>query len=260
MLKIRTSPLEERKTTPMNAIQVQINENIRMLAILKDIWAREKEEEERVKSLPTHTTLATLHVVKHVKTFSTHHIPSPPNGPFNGDANTSTLGQEDPLNLESTKEKMSLDDITTTLINGSELDFDNCSLSEVIKFLQRMAKDPHTSSLNIAFTEHITNAIIKAREEKLKLEVSIPRKLEDGWDPMVKIKLNNFSCFALCDVGASASVLPKRMYDMLELKLFDPSSFGVRLLDSSVKKPLGRIDDVLIIVNDNYIPVDFSCH
>src|SRR3954462_2382683 len=82
-----------------------------------------------------------------------------------------------------------------------------------------MAKDPHTSSLNIAFTEHITNALIKAREEKLKLEVSITRKLEDGWDPMVKIKLNNFSCFALCDVGASASVLPKRMYDMLEINL-----------------------------------------
>ena len=52
-----------------------------------------------------------------------------------------------------------------------------------------MAKDPHTSSLNIAFTEHITNALIKAREENLKLQTSIPRKLEDGWDPMVKIKL-----------------------------------------------------------------------
>src|SRR3954466_3234390 len=43
MLKIRTSPPEERKTTPMNAIQVQINENIRMLAKLKERWAREKE-------------------------------------------------------------------------------------------------------------------------------------------------------------------------------------------------------------------------
>src|SRR3954447_26941183 len=124
-------------------------------------------------------------------------------------------------------------------------------------FLQRMAKDPHTSSLNIAFTEHITNVLIKAREEKLKLEVSIPIKLEDGWETMVKIKLKNFTCFALCDVGASASVLPKRMYDMLELKPFDPCSFGVRLLDSYVKKPLGRIDDVLIFVNDNYIPIYF---
>src|SRR3954469_20634667 len=38
MLQIRTSPLEERKTTPMNVIQVQINENIKMLAKLKDRW------------------------------------------------------------------------------------------------------------------------------------------------------------------------------------------------------------------------------
>ena len=51
--------------------------------------------------------------------------------------------------------------------------------------------------------------------------------------------------------------MPKRMYDMLKLKPFDPHSFGVCLVDSSVKKPLGRINDVLIIVNDNYVPVDF---
>src|SRR3954463_16466470 len=95
-----------------------------------------------------------------------------------------------------------------------------------------MAKDPHTSTLNIAFTEHITNALIKSREENLKLETSIPRKLEYGWDPIFKIKLNNFSCFSLCDVGASASVMPKRMYDMLNLKPFDTCSFGVSLLDS----------------------------
>ena len=44
---------------------------------------------------------------------------------------------------------------------------------------------------------------------------------------------------------------------MLELKPFDPCSFGVRLVDSFIKKPLGRIHDVLIVVNDNYVPVDF---
>src|SRR4051812_46632390 len=52
--------------------------------------------------------------------------------------------------------------------------------------------------------------------------------------------------------------MSKRMYDMLELKPFDPCSFVVRLVDYSVKKPLGTIDDVLIIVNDNYVPVDFT--
>src|SRR3954468_17070361 len=151
-----------------------------MLAKIKDRWAREKEEEDRIKSLPTHTTISTIQVVEDLKTFSTHHIPSPPNGPINGDANTSTVEKETLMNLEAPKQ-VSLDDITTTLLNGSELDFDSCTLPEVISFLQRMAKDPHTSTLNIAFMEHITNALIKAREDKLNLEVSLPRNLEDGW-------------------------------------------------------------------------------
>ena len=45
---------------------------------------------------------------------------------------------------------------------------------------------------------------------------------------------------------------------MLDLKPFAPCSFGVRLADSSIKKPLGKIDDVPIIVNDNYVLVDFT--
>ena len=44
-----------------------------------------------------------------------------------------------------------------------------------------MAKAPDASKLNIAFTKHITDALIKAREEKLQLEKSIPRKLQDSW-------------------------------------------------------------------------------
>src|ERR1041385_6560801 len=167
------------------------------------------------------------------------------------------------MNIEAFKQ-VSLDDTTTTLLDSSDLDFDSCTLCEVISLLHKMSRDPHTSTVNLAFTERITNALIKAREEKLRVEAFIPRKLEDGWDPMIKIKLNNFSCFALCDLGASTSVMPKRMYDIFELKPFDTCSFGVRLFDSSIKKPLGRIDDVLIIVNDNYIPgyflvMDIEC-
>src|SRR3954467_4904376 len=245
LLKIKTSPLEERTVTPMNAIQVQINENIRMLAKLKERWAREREEEERIKSLPTHHTVATIKVVEDTQTLSTQRTPGPI-GPINGDA----------MNIETT-EQVSLKDTATTLLDSSDLDFDNCTLTEVIDFLHKMSRDPHTSTLNLAFTEHITNALIKAREEKIRLEASIPRKLEDGWDPTIKIKLNNFSCNALCDVGASTSVMPKRIYDMLNLKPFDPCPFGIRFVDSSLRKPLGRIDDVLIVVKDNYVPVDF---
>src|SRR3954470_20789773 len=184
LLKIRTYPLEERKVTPMNAIQVQINENIRMMAKLKERWAREMEEQDRIKSLPTHHTVATIQVVEDIQTLSTQFNPSPI-GPINGDAMTSTVEEEIPMTKQ-----VSLKDTTTTLLDSSDLDFDNCTLSEVIRFLHKMSRDPHTSTLNLAFTEDITNALIKSREEKLRVEASIPRKLEEGWDPMIKIKLN----------------------------------------------------------------------
>src|SRR4051812_39444292 len=127
MLKIRTSPPKERQTTPMNAIQVQINENIRMLGKLKEIWAREKEEEDRIKSLPTYHTIATIKVVEDVQTVSTHHTPNP-TGPINGDATTSTLEEENSMNIEAFK-LVSLNNITTYLIDISDLDFDNCTLT-----------------------------------------------------------------------------------------------------------------------------------
>src|ERR1044071_7343188 len=112
---------------------------------------------------------------------------------------TSTIEEEIPMTKEATKQ-VSLKDTPTTLLDSSDLDFDNCTLSKVIRFLHKMSRYPHTSTLNLAFTEHITNALIKAREGKLRVEASIPRKLEDGWDPMVKIKLTKFSCYALCYV------------------------------------------------------------
>ena len=87
-----------------------------------------------------------------------------------------------------------------------------------------MARYPSTSTLNMAFTEHITNALIKAREEKLRLETSIPRKLEDGWDPTIMVRIHYLVCHALCDLGARASVMPKGFYDMLDLKPFDNCS------------------------------------
>ena len=58
---------------------------------------------------------------------------------------------------------------------------------------------------------------MKALEEKLELEVSIPRKLHDEWEPTIKVKIKNYECFALCDLGASVSTNPKSLCDFLGL-------------------------------------------
>ena len=52
-----------------------------------------------------------------------------------------------------------------------------------------MINSPHAYEQNKAFTKHIVDAMMKALEEKLELEVSIPRKLHDEWEPTIKVKI-----------------------------------------------------------------------
>jgi hypothetical protein len=84
--------------------------------------------------------------------------------------------------------------------------------------------------MNVAFTKHITNALMQIRENKLKQKVSIPRKLEEGWEPIIKMNVNDFDCIALCDLGASISVMPRKIYDMLGLPPLENCYFDVLLL------------------------------
>jgi hypothetical protein len=123
--------------------------------------------------------------------------------------------------------------------------------------LQKLALSPNASSMNVAFTKHITNALMQIREEKLKQKVSIPKKLEDGWEPIIDMNVNDFYCHALCDLGASISIMPRKIYDMLGLPSLENCYFDVPLADVANKKPLGRINDVFIMVNNNLVPVDF---
>ena len=64
-----------------------------------------------------------------------------------------------------------------TLLDFKEFNYDNCSLIDCISLLQSVL-----NSQNKAFTKHIVDALMQSYEEKLELEVSIPRKLYDEWD------------------------------------------------------------------------------
>ena len=107
-------------------------------------------------------------------------------------------------------------------------------------FLQKLAKSPNASAMNMDFTKHITNPLLQVREEKLKHEASIPRKLEDGSEPIIKKKVNGFDCNALCDLGASISVMPKEFYDMLDLPPLEPCHLDVHLADNAKKETFGE--------------------
>ena len=120
-----------------------------------------------------------------------------------------------------------------------------------------MLNSPHAYSQNKAFTKHIVDALMQSYEEKLELEVSIPRKLYDEWEPTIKIKIKDHECYALCDLGASVSTIPKSLCDVLGLTNLEEYSLNLHLADSTIQKPMGRINDVLILANRNYVPIDF---
>ena len=57
--------------------------------------------------------------------------------------------------------------------------------------------------------------------------------------------------------GASVSTIPKTLCDLLDFRNFDDCSLNLHIADSTIKKPMGRNNDVLIVANRNYVPVDF---
>jgi hypothetical protein len=121
-------------------------------------------------------------------------------------------------------------------ISFNDFDVDGCNISEVILFLQKLALIPNASSLNVAFTNHITNALMKIREEKLKQKTSIPKKLEDGLEPIIDMHVNGFDCHALRYLGASISIMRRKIYDMLGLPQLEKCYFDVPLADVAKKK------------------------
>ena len=61
----------------------------------------------------------------------------------------------------------------------------------------------------------------------------------------------------MCDLGASVSTILKSLCDVLGLTNLEECSLNLHLADSTIKKPMGRINDVLILANRNYVPIDF---
>ncbi|KAK1610801.1 hypothetical protein QYE76_034474 [Lolium multiflorum] len=268
LLKSKVLPNENHHnkiTTTANAIQVRINENIRLMAELRARWDREENEK-----LAKEKNIAKVWTITTTSNANATHVAAPPTHTNKriGVSNVSTSNAKREKLPETAKTAETACDKTAEIFSNigdddpialdyNGLNFDDCHISEVIKFLQKLAKSPNASAINLAFTHHITNALIKAREEKLEREASIPKKLEDGWEPIIKMKVKDFDCNALCDLGASISVMPKKIYNMLDLPPLKNCYLDVNLADHSTKKPLGKVDNVHITINNNLVPVDF---
>jgi hypothetical protein len=247
LVKLKVLPNNVKEITTLNAIQVRIDENVRMLV---ELHARREREDEMARNMKVCTITTSNDVVPNARNplilIGVEKSPTPC-------AKKPKTAKT--FSTKSAKKIRSMGDDSSLSFN--DFDVDGCNISEVILFVQKLALSPNASSMNVSFTKHITNALMQIREEKLKQKASIPKKLEDSWEPIINMHVNGLDCHALCDLGASISIMPRKIYDMLGLPPLEKCYFDDPLADVAKKKPLGRINYVLIMVNNNLVPIDF---
>ena len=61
----------------------------------------------------------------------------------------------------------------------------------------------------------------------------------------------------LLNTRESVNILPKLLYDKLNLNGLEPIKLELQLVDGSIRAPYGRLDDVIVIVGNLAFPVDF---
>jgi hypothetical protein len=143
-------------------------------------------------------------------------------------------------------------------VNEPLLNLDKCSLNELINILQDFYNYSSFNVHQIEFGSYIANHVIKEKIQHHNNEAMIPPKLGDVWIPKILMAVGKESHNAILDLGSSVNVLPKELYDLLDLdKKLEKCDIDLLLTDDSTKHALGRINDVMIELHMTFVPVDF---
>ena len=89
------------------------------------------------------------------------------------------------------------------------------------------------------------------------LDPPLVKKKDTGCPTITcSIRAQHFSN-ALCDLGASVSVMPKLVYDKLNHHALAPTAMCLQLADQTVRYPAGIAENIPVKIRNFFIPVDF---
>jgi hypothetical protein len=98
---------------------------------------------------------------------------------------------------------------------------------------------------------------VKMSEECSVASANGLEKQKDPGCPTIPCSISSFKFEkALCDLGASASVMPRDVFEKLRLPL-EPTGMCLELGDNSIRYPMGIAEDVPVKVGHHFILVDF---
>src|SRR5215469_13126079 len=110
-------------------------------------------------------------------------------------------------------------------------------------------------SLSCAETIQLTEDCSAVIQNKLS---PILKKCKDPGGFTIPCQLNNVHIDkALCDLGASVSIISSSIYNELNLGHLEPTGITLQLADMSVCRPFRMLENVVLNVGSYQVPVDF---
>ncbi|XP_057248189.1 uncharacterized protein LOC125493537 [Beta vulgaris subsp. vulgaris] len=117
-------------------------------------------------------------------------------------------------------------------------------------------KEPSKRTMEEMIEENATVSL--TAECSAILHNKLPKKLGDPGSYSIPVKLGDIEIKkALCDLGASVSLMPLSFCKKLQMGEPKPTRISLHLADRTVKYPLGILEDVPLRVGKFFIPCDF---
>jgi hypothetical protein len=86
----------------------------------------------------------------------------------------------------------------------------------------------------------------------------LPDKMGDLGVPTISYLISSLKFDqALCDLGASVSIMPKVIYNKLNHDSLVPTSMHLQLVGQLIQRPIGIAEDILVKIRSPFILVDF---
>ncbi|XP_031095086.1 uncharacterized protein LOC115999372 [Ipomoea triloba] len=105
------------------------------------------------------------------------------------------------------------------------------------------------------------SAVVDLSERALTcavLQHKLPPKLKDPGSFAIPCIIGGFVVGgALCDLGASVSLMPYSLCKRLNLGTPKPTSMTLQMADRSIKRPVWILEDVPVMIDQYFIPGDF---
>jgi hypothetical protein len=104
-----------------------------------------------------------------------------------------------------------------------------------------------------------TTEVIKLIEECSEAILNTsPTKKKDPGCPTIDCSIGSQHFDnALCDLGASVSLMPKSVFDKLTYSTLEPTSMCLQLADKSIRYPIEIIGNIPVKIREFFAPVDF---